>query len=116
LKSRNNARTTLIVSCISFSSLGWVTSVLGPGLPELAVRTGTGLTDLGAVFTALFLGALCAQGVSGPVGDWVWLRPVQLVGMAVLATDMAGVALSHYFLRSGHESAIPNVVYSLRLP
>jgi fucose permease len=95
--SRNGARLTLAISCLVFFSLGWLTAALGPVLPELAGRAGRSLADFGAIFTALFLGALCAQTAAGPISDRVGQRPVQLVGMAIQAIGTLGVLFSRSF-------------------
>lgn len=85
---------TLVVACGMLFVLGVTTAVLGPVLPELAARTGSTLADLGAVFTALFLGALAAQTVAGVLADRLGERPVLLGGLAVTMIGVIGVALS----------------------
>ncbi len=85
---------TLAVACLLLFTMGLLTSALGPALPDLADHTGRSLAELGALFTAIFMGALLAQAVSGPLNDRAGQRPV-LVGASVcVVVGSIGVALS----------------------
>ena len=85
---------TLAVACLLLFTMGLLTSALGPALPDLADHTGRSLAELGALFTAIFMGALLAQSVSGPLNDRAGQRPV-LVGASVfVVVGSIGVVLS----------------------
>jgi fucose permease len=71
-----------------------LSSQLGPALAELANRTSSTLAEVGAIFTALFLGALLTQSAAGPASDRIGERPVLLTGLGLVAAGMTGVALS----------------------
>ena len=64
---KGRGRALLAVSFLSFLALGMTASALGPALPELAARTGSGLAVLGGIFTAMFGGSVTAQALSGPL-------------------------------------------------
>lgn len=80
-----------------FFGLGLVTAALGPVLPELASNTESSLARIGFVFTLLFLGALSAQMIAGPLLDRLGQRPVLLTGLVLLAVGTMGVSLSRSF-------------------
>jgi len=86
----------MIASCVSFFALGVITAALGPALPDLAANTGSSLATVGGVITALFLGALLALSVAGPLNDRLGQRPVLIVGVALLALGTLGIAASHW--------------------
>lgn len=85
---------TIILSCIVFITLGILTAALGPVLPDLAQNTHSSLEATGAIFTALFLGALVSQSVSGPMTDKLGPRPVLIAGMVILVAGMLGVSFA----------------------
>jgi FHS family glucose/mannose:H+ symporter-like MFS transporter len=85
---------TIILSCIVFITLGILTAALGPVLPDLAQNTRSSLEATGAIFTALFLGALVSQSVSGPMTDKLGPRPVLVTGMGILVAGMLGVSFA----------------------
>jgi MFS transporter, FHS family, glucose/mannose:H+ symporter len=76
-----------------FFGLGLVTAALGPFLPELAGNTSSSLSQVGAIFTMLFLGALLSQMIAGPVMDRLGQRVVLLVGLGLISTGMLGVSI-----------------------
>jgi len=86
----------LASTCLVFFALGLMTAAIGPVLPQLADQAGSTLAAIGAVFTAMFLGALAAQVFVGPVGDRVGMRSVFLGGMVLLALGTLGVTLSNH--------------------
>src|SRR5689334_9183665 len=94
LMNKMSARGTMAASCASFFALGVITAALGPALPELAAGAGSSLAAVGSVITALFLGALIALSVAGPLNDRLGQRPVLLAGVALLALGTFGVASS----------------------
>ncbi len=91
----SSLRTVLVLACLIFLALGSMTAALGPILPELAARVGTDLAGIGSVFTAIFLGALLSQLVSGPVSDRIGQRVVLTSGVALLASGTLALSLSH---------------------
>lgn len=88
-------RASMAVACASFLVLGVFNATLGPALPELAAQTGTDLTAVGGVFTALFFGGLLSQGVAGPLSDRFGQRPVLAVGFVLLILGLGGLLASH---------------------
>jgi fucose permease len=88
-------RGTMAASCARFFALGLTTAALGPALPDLAARSGSSLAAVGAVITALFLGALVSLIVAGPLNDRLGQRPVLLAGVVLLALGTLGLAASH---------------------
>src|SRR5262245_9768551 len=90
-----SARGTMASSCARFFALGLLTAAIGPALPDLAARSGSGLAAVGAVITALFLGALVSLLVAGPLNDRLGQRPVLLAGVVLLALGTLGLAASH---------------------
>lgn len=88
---------TLLVACVIFFALGLVTAALGPVLPELATNTKSSLSQVGAIFFVLFLGALLSQIVAGPLMDRLGQRLLLLTGPALLAAGILGVSLSRSF-------------------
>lgn len=84
----------LAICSFIFLLLGLVTAAIGPILPELAQNAGVSLSSIGLVFTAIFLGALVAQLVAGPLGDKIGQRMVILGGLLLLATGLLGIIFS----------------------
>lgn len=81
--------------CLLGFLLGLVTAALGPSLGDLAARNGTSIASMGAVYTALFIGALLAQLVAGPLGDRRGRRVVLLGSLVLLAAGVAALCLSN---------------------
>jgi fucose permease len=92
--SDSKSRYSLIIACVIFLFLGIVTAGLGPVLPELSSNTGASLTAVGAAITAMFLGALISQIVSGSLNDKFGQKPVLIVSMLLLAAGTVGFTLS----------------------
>jgi MFS transporter, FHS family, glucose/mannose:H+ symporter len=90
----HDQRRILVGSCILFVGIGFLTSVLGPLLPELSTLTHASLAEMGGLFTAFSLGALLAQLISGPVSDRVGYRGVLAVGSAGLAIGIVALSAS----------------------
>jgi FHS family Na+ dependent glucose MFS transporter 1 len=86
---------SLAVTCGTFFALGIITAALGPVLPELAENAQTSLANIGAVFTAMFLGALISQLATGPLSDKIGQRQVLAAGTFLAAIGVVGYTLSH---------------------
>jgi fucose permease len=91
---RDTKNQILILSSFIFLLLGLATSVIGPILPQLAGNAGVELAQVGAVFTAIFLGALASQLVAGPLGDRIGQPKIILAGLVLISVGMLGVSLS----------------------
>jgi fucose permease len=91
---KHSNRSILVLTCLVFLALGLMTAALGPMLPDLAKQTGSTLAAIGSVFTALFLGALISQIISGPLGDRLGMGVVLWGGMVLLAVGSLGVCFS----------------------
>lgn len=89
-----NRYTTLAISSLQYITLGILTAALGPALPTLAANTESPLETLGTVFSALFLGALIAQFVAGPLTDRLGPPRVIAAGIVLLALGTGGIVLS----------------------
>lgn len=76
-----------------FFTLGLL-AALGPTLPEIAHNTGSSLKDAGILFTALFLGAVPSQLVSGWLNDKYGPRPILAFGLAVMSVGFFGATIS----------------------
>jgi len=87
-------RPTMIVACLNFLGIGAVTSVIGPALPALAHQTGSNLSALGGIISALFVGALISQVIGGPLNDHLGARPLLLAGLVLAALGLVGIAFS----------------------
>ncbi len=91
--TKQNKHQILAIACIIFFALGLITAALGPILPELSQQTGASLAEVGAIFTAIFLGALLAQVVSGPLGDRYGQRIVLLGGLLLMGAGTLAFTL-----------------------
>lgn len=87
----------LAVCCIIFLLLGLITATLGPLLSELAENASVPLASMGAVYTALFLGALTMQVVAGPISDRIGQRRVLTGGLILITIGVVGIGFSHSF-------------------
>lgn len=85
---------TFITACFIFIFLGILTAGMGPILPEFSANTGSSLAVVGGVYTALFLGALVAQIISGPLTDKLGQRVVLAFSLLIIAAGTAGMILS----------------------
>lgn len=88
-------RASMVVASASFLVLGVINATLGPALPDLAAQTGSDLTAVGGVFSALFLGGLLSQAGAGPLSDRLGQRPVLAAGFALLILGLGGLLASH---------------------
>ncbi|MBP7228377.1 MAG: MFS transporter [Longilinea sp.] len=91
---RATSQGLMVLSCASFLALGIVTASVGPALSDLAQQTNSDLTAVGSLFTALFLGSLAAQGVTGLLLDRLGPRGLLVSGLSVLGLGVLGMTLS----------------------
>jgi len=84
----------LVYSCVVYSGFGIITAAIGPLLPDLAKINGASLTEIGLLFTGLFLGAVVSQFVAGPIADRTGRKPVFLFGIVVMAAATVGLTTS----------------------
>lgn len=69
---------------------------IGPMLAQFADYNGTTLATIGGIFSALYLGALLAQVVLGPLTDrWGQMRALT-VSLLLSAVSLTGVTLSRW--------------------
>ena len=87
-------KATLILACATFGGIGLSMASIGPALPNLAANTGSTLTAVGAIFTALFLGAMASGATAGMLCDRLGFRPVWIAGVLLFATGLVGIILS----------------------
>lgn len=93
-----HAHRILSLACLNFFTIGLLAAVLGPALPDLARQTGSPLAAVGGVLSTLFVGALLAQVIGGPLNDQLGARPLLLVGYGCVALGMLTLVLSHVLL------------------
>lgn len=91
----NNQRKIMILTCITFFSLGISTAVIGPILAELANNTQSTLSAIGAVISAMFLGALISQIISGPIIDRFGQKLVLSISLLLIGVGMLTFTFSH---------------------
>ena len=84
----------LAILCAVFFSAGFLMAAIGPLLPALSERTGASLSVMGRLMSAIFLGSLTAQIVSGWASDRFGRRVVLAVGLSLLAATGMVIALS----------------------
>jgi MFS transporter, FHS family, L-fucose permease len=87
-------RSTLAVCFASIFVVGILSGALGPFLPQLSGRIGVPVEALGAMFTALFLGALIMQLAGGWLNEVVGLRAMLVAGVALLTLGILGITVS----------------------
>jgi fucose permease len=78
----------LILTSATYFCLGVSVAAIGPVLPELARNTHSGLAAVGAVFTAIFLGALLAQLTTGPISDRFGQKVMLVIGVSAGGVGM----------------------------
>jgi fucose permease len=84
----------LAILCAVFFSAGFLMAAIGPLLPALSERTGASLSVMGRLMSAIFLGSLTAQIVSGWASDRFGRRVVLAVGLSLLAATGMVIAMS----------------------
>jgi fucose permease len=85
----------LTLASLNFFTIGLVAATLGPALPDFARQTGSPLVAVGGVISALFMGALIAQLIGGPLNDRLGAAPLLRIGLACIFLGMFGLATSH---------------------
>ena len=95
---RNSTRNkVLILASGLFFAIGLL-ALIGPSLPDLARNNNTDLASAGAIFTALYLGSIPAQLVSGWLNDKYGPIAVMVIGMVIMAVGLLAVTQSHSLL------------------
>jgi FHS family Na+ dependent glucose MFS transporter 1 len=84
-------------------------ALIGPSLPDLARNNNTDLASAGAIFTALYLGSIPAQLVSGWLNDRYGPVAIMIVGMVIMAAGLLGVTQSRSLLMTLGLMAIAGV-------
>lgn len=69
-------------------------SAIGPVLPDLARKIGSSLEEVGVLFSALFVGAVATQSISGQLTERFGTRRTLLVGIILFGAGLLGVTLS----------------------
>jgi fucose permease len=94
-QARDGARRrVLVVASLAFLAAGISQASLGPALPDLAESIGVDLAALGALFTALYGGALVGQLLTGAIVDRVGHRPVIIAGPILAGVGVLGVSIA----------------------
>ena len=93
-RSTASPKSTLAVSITSMFVIGTLSGALGPLLPQFSSRVGAPVEDFGAVFTALFLGALGMEISGGWLNERVGLHNMVVAGTALLSVGILGIAVS----------------------
>lgn len=83
----------LVVAGNLFVTLGLLAAI-GPTLPEIARNTGSSLSEVGILFTALFVGAIPSQVLSGWLNDKYGPRPILGAGLLIMSAGLLGATLS----------------------
>ncbi len=87
----------LALTGTAFLGFGIVTAGIGPLLPDLARNNGVGLSEVGMIFTALFLGAVLSQFAAGPLSDRVGREPMLFYGLLLMGAAIAAFSLARSF-------------------
>jgi fucose permease len=93
--SKSEMKQILIISCAIFLMLGMFTAAIGPILPEFSANTQSSLTAVGGIITAVFLGALIAQVIGGPIIDRLGYKRIMLVSLFIMSVGIIGMTLTH---------------------
>lgn len=87
-------RGVLVVASLTFFAAGIAQASLGPALPDLAEAIGVDLAALGALFTALYGGAIVGQLLTGAIVDRIGHRPVMIAGPILAGVGVLGVSIA----------------------
>jgi len=87
---------TVILICVwmIFVGIGLFWGATGPAVPDLARLTGTSVEAVGAMFTAVFFGALFAQLAAGQIMDRFGMRLLVLFGIVLSTAAVVGLVSS----------------------
>jgi FHS family glucose/mannose:H+ symporter-like MFS transporter len=89
--SKFGPRGTMVAACLSFVCHGAISASIGPALPGLAAHTGSSLAAVGALLTALYVGAILSLLVAGPTFDRFGQYPVFMAGAALMGLGALGL-------------------------
>ena len=112
----------LIISlaCATFLVCGLWNGAIGPVLTELAAKSSSPLTAVGGVITFLFLGALVAQLVTGPIIDNLGIKGVLITSLILLSIGIVGFTFARsltsifiFFLIAGLGQGAQNLAINL---
>ena len=81
-------RVVLILSYLTYLLFGAFTAAVGPVLGELAAQTSSTLATIGGVVTLLFVGAIVAQVLAGPITDRFGHKAVLVASLLMLAAGI----------------------------
>lgn len=84
----SSPRLVLILSFLTYLLFGAFTAAVGPVLGELAGQTSSTLAAIGGVVTLLFVGAIIAQVLAGPITDRFGHKSVLVASLLILAAGM----------------------------
>jgi fucose permease len=88
-------RRIIVLSYLSFLTLGLGGSAIGPSLPTLARQVNVGLDAVGGLVSSLSLGYLIAGLMAGPLIDTVGCRPVYLAALGIQAFSLPAILGVH---------------------
>jgi len=83
-----------VLACYAFVSLGVSAALLGPLLPTLAARAGTGLDQIGVIFTCMSLGYVLSALIINTIGVRIGARGMLIVSPLVVIFSMTLLALA----------------------
>jgi len=92
-RGASTPRSTLAVCIAALFALGLLNGALGPLVPRLSARISVPVEEVGAMFMALFLGALLFQLAGGWLNERLGLRLMVVAGTALLAAATLGLTL-----------------------
>lgn len=84
----SSPRLVLVLSFLTYLLFGAFTAAVGPILGELAGQTSSALGAIGGVVTLLFVGAIIAQVLAGPITDRFGHKTVLVTSLLILAAGM----------------------------
>lgn len=92
--SKVSAKGALFTAGLSMGTLGIITAGIGPSLPNLAANNSSSLANIGALFSAMYIGSIGAQLFGGFFNDRYGQRAVMLFGLVIMALGSAGMVSS----------------------
>lgn len=76
---------------LAMLAIGMTISIVGPSLPDLAARTGSSLSAIGVLVSAIFLGAVPSQLATGPLNDRFGTRRPLAAGFSLSTVGLFGI-------------------------